>query len=104
MVNRNLLRTYDLGQDELAAELDAVFGGGEVWLLPEAQNFQENKLLTGRVLQVTQDEVLVDVGYKSEGSIDVREWFDEATGQVVPPQPGDEVQLLLQVMEDDSGA
>src|SRR5688572_19889410 len=96
MVNRNLLRQYDFPEGQLERELDAVFGEDAVgWLAPEAQSFQENKLLTGRVLQVTGDEVLVDVGYKSEGSIELREWYDEAAGQIVPPAVGDEVQLLL---------
>src|SRR5437879_4259970 len=106
MVNRNLFSKYDLDHDQLAHELaDADFGPeGSEWLPPESQSFQENKLLTGRILQVTGEQVLVDVGYKSEGIIELREWYDDAAGEVVPPRPGEEVQLLLQSFEDDSGA
>jgi small subunit ribosomal protein S1 len=106
MVSRNLMRTFDLPATQLADELRDAFGdsGGEgEWLPSESQDFQENKLLTGRVRRVSGEMVLVDVGYKSEGAIELREWFDEGAGQVVPPCPGDEVQVLLLSAEDESG-
>ena len=80
------------------------FGTADSFLSDYTGPLAAQLALTGRVLQVTAEEVLVDVNYKSEGSVDLREWYDEATGQVVPPQPGDEVQLLLQAIEDESGA
>ena len=105
MVNRNLLRQYDLPDDELQQELDAAFDqDGADWLPAEEQEFRDNKLVTGRVRKVTGDDVWVDVGYKSEGVIELREWYDEGTGQVVPPQPGDEIQVLLEAVEDETGA
>ncbi len=105
MVNRNLLRQFDLPEDDLRQELDALFSSADAdWLPPEEQEFQDNKVVTGRVRKVTADEVWVDVGYKSEGAIDLREWFDEATGQLVPPQPGDEIDVLLDTVEDETGA
>jgi small subunit ribosomal protein S1 len=106
MVSRNLMRTFDLPADQLEDELNEAFGdagaAGE-WLPTEAQDFQENKLLTGRVRLVSSEMVLVDVGYKSEGAIELREWYDEDFGQVVPPRPGDEVQVLLLSTEDETG-
>src|SRR3954447_11641242 len=106
MVNRNLLREYDPSEDQLQQEMAAAFGpeGAEDWLPAEGQDFGENKVLTGRVLHVSGDEVWVDVGYKSQGAVELREWYDEAAGQVVPPRPGDEVQVLLEAAEDETGA
>src|SRR5262245_50911214 len=104
MVSRNLLREYDLPEGQLDRELEAAFGGGGDWLPPDSQDFRENKLLTGRVRSVTSEAVLVDVGYKSEGTVELREWYDEAAGQVVPPRVGDEIPLLLLALEDESGA
>src|SRR5262245_55433376 len=97
MVSRNLMRAFDLPADQLADELRDAFGdsGKGEWLPSESQDFRENKLLTGRVRRITGEVVLVDVGYKSEGAIELREWYDEDAGQVVPPRPGDEVQVLL---------
>ena len=104
MVNRNLLRQYDLSDDLLRQEREAAFDEEpEDWPPPDRQDFQENRIITGRVLRVTADEVWLDVGYKSEGAVELREWFDEDAGQVVPPQPGDEVLVLLEAAEDEAG-
>src|SRR5262245_4585325 len=105
MVNRNLLRQYDLPDDQLQQELDDAFGpeGGD-WLTSEAQVFRDARLVEGRVLRITGDEVWVDVGYKSEGVIELREWYDEGTGRVVPPPAGAVVQVLLESVEDETGA
>lgn len=99
MVNRNLLRQFDLSEEEL----DAAFTQ-DTWLPPEEQQFEVNKIVTGKVLNVVGDEVWVDVGYKSEGVIPLNEWYDEGLDKVVPPNPGDEIQALLDAVEDESGA
>jgi small subunit ribosomal protein S1 len=106
MVNRNLVRQFDLPQDELQLELDAAFNqeGGAHWLPAEEQEFQDNRIVTGRVRKITADDVWVDVGYKSEGAIELREWYDEGAGRLVPPQVGDEVEVLLEAVEDETGA
>jgi small subunit ribosomal protein S1 len=104
MVNRNLLRQYDSPEGDLQQELDALFDpDGADWLPPEEQEFRDNRVVTGRVRKVTADEVWVDVGYKSEGVIDLREWFDEVSGQLVSPRPGDEIEVLLEAVEDEGG-
>jgi small subunit ribosomal protein S1 len=105
MVNRNLLREYDLSEDELQQQMADAFQENQGdWLPPEQQEFRDNRVVTGRVRKVTGDEVWVDVGYKSEGAIELREWFDEGLGQIVPPKPGDQVEVLLEAVEDESGA
>src|SRR5262245_13195086 len=105
MVNRNLLREYDLSEDELQQQMaDAFSERQNDWLPPEQQEFRDNRVVTGRVRKVTGDEVWVDVGYKSEGAIELREWFDEGVNQIVPPKPGDQVEVLLEAVEDESGA
>ncbi len=104
MVNRTLLRNYEPTEDDLRQELDAAFGHeGDDWLPAELQTFRDNRVVTGRVRKVTAEAVWVDVGYKSEGAVELREWFDEALGRVVPPQIGDEIEVLLEAVEDDTG-
>jgi small subunit ribosomal protein S1 len=110
MVNRNLLRQYDLPTAELQQQLQDAFyqeeTGGDVedWLPVEDQVFEVNKIVRGRVLNVVGDDVVVDVGYKSEGVIKLEEWYDEGLDKVVPPSTGDEIQVLLDSVEDESGA
>src|SRR4026208_959431 len=45
------------------------------------RNIAEGEVVKGTVLKVTPSEVIVDVGYKSEGIIPVDEFVDE-TGQI----------------------
>jgi len=111
MVNRNLLRQFDLPEAELQQELAAAFNqdvylenDGGTWLPPAEQEFEVNKVVNGRVLNVIGDEVWVDVGYKSEGVIPLNEWHDEGLDKLVPPKPGDVIQVLLDAVEDESGA
>src|SRR5437762_3108592 len=110
MVNRNLLRQYDLPETELQQELENAFHQPDIgssmqsWLPQEEQEFEVNRIVKGRVLSIIGDDVVVDVGYKSEGVIKLEEWYDEGLDKVVPPQPGEEIQVLLDAVEDESGA
>ncbi|MGE5357944.1 MAG: 30S ribosomal protein S1 [Bacteroidales bacterium] len=65
------------------------------------RNISEGEVVKGTVLKVTASEVIVDVGYKSEGVIPVSEFIDES-GQVTV-QPGDLVDVLLEKTEDKDG-
>ena len=65
------------------------------------RNIAEGEVVKGTVLKVTASEVIVDVGYKSEGIISVSEFLDEK-GEVTV-QPGDIVDVLLERTEDREG-
>jgi small subunit ribosomal protein S1 len=105
MVKRNLLTQDDLSEEIIERELDALFPGGpDGWLPPDRQDFRASRVVIGRVLRITRDEVWLDVGYKSDGAVQLREWFDDDAGQVVPPHTGDDIPVLLEAAEDESGA
>ena len=65
------------------------------------KNFAEGEVVKGIVLQVSDSEVIVDVGYKSEGIIPVDEFRDE-TGKI-SVKTGDTVDVLLEKTEDKEG-
>src|SRR5262245_21027432 len=65
------------------------------------KNFAEGEVVKGIVLQVSESEVIVDVGYKSEGIIPIDEFRDE-TGKIAV-KPGDTVDVLLEKTEDKEG-
>src|SRR5262249_5835307 len=74
-------------------------------LLPvESQVFGSNKIVSGRVLDIRGDDVVIDIGYKSEGIIKIDEWRDEAGEIVNPPKAGDTIEVLLETAEDEDGA
>jgi len=65
------------------------------------RNISEGEVIKGTVLRVSSSEVIVDVGYKSEGIILLSEFIDE-NGEVTV-QAGDTVDVLLESTEDRHG-
>ncbi len=62
------------------------------------QNFTEGSIIKGSVLEVRNNEVLVDIGYKSEGVIPGTEFED-----LSQLKPGDTFDVLLDQIEDEDG-
>ncbi len=62
---------------------------------------QEGSVITGIVIAVEKDVVIIDVGLKSEGRVPVREFM---VGGVSPElKPGDEVEVYLEKIENKNG-
>ena len=102
MVNRNLLRQLEAPEQELG-DLDNAFIVAITDSLgkPE-QDYESNKIVTGRVLEIRGDDVVIDIGYKSEGVIRLDEWKEEGS-DAPPPKPGDTVEVLLETVESEDG-
>ncbi|MHC4861990.1 MAG: S1 RNA-binding domain-containing protein, partial [Planctomycetota bacterium] len=99
---RDIIRKFDLPEDELEKQIDEAMGGPEASLdtvyEDSVKHFESDSILRGRVLDVINDDVIVDVGYKSEGIIPIHE-FDDPTAL----DPGDTVEVLLESVEDEMG-
>jgi small subunit ribosomal protein S1 len=65
------------------------------------RNLVEGQIIKGRVLKITDGEVFVDVGHKSEGVVPIREVLDSSGNLTV--KPGDEISVLLEQNEDVDG-
>ena len=68
-------------------------------LLGDSPGVVAGGIVPGRVVEVVGDQVVVDVGYKSEGLVPLDEWEDNEP----PPQPGDQIEVLLEGMDDETG-
>ncbi len=66
------------------------------------RNIQEGEVIRGHVVQISDDFVMVDIGYKSEGQISIHEFKDEQ-GKVIA-EVGDEIDVLLEFHDDDDGS
>jgi small subunit ribosomal protein S1 len=62
------------------------------------KNFTEGSIVTGKVLSVIDGDVLIDIGYKSEGIIAANEFNDLEEDPI-----GQEVEVFLEHLEDDHG-
>ena len=65
------------------------------------RHLEEGQIVNGHVVEITSGEVVVDVGYKSEGLIPLQE-FTDASGEL-KVEVGDEVEVLLEKTEDQEG-
>ncbi len=71
------------------------------------ENFEAQSTLTpgeivnGRVLKVTNQNVIIDIGFKSEGVVAIEE-FQDATGKVTV-QPNDQVEVMIKQLENAEG-
>ncbi len=97
MVNRNLIHKLDIEEQDWETQLEAALGG----IPPEEMDWGgdevvANKIVEGRIVRIENDHVIVDVGYKSEGSIPITEWEEGDE----PPQVGETVKVLIEELED----
>ena len=63
---------------------------------------QEGEVVKGRIVSITKDYVMVDIGYKSEGQIPIHE-FTTPEGEVTA-KVGEDVEALMESREDEEGA
>jgi len=79
---------YSAGQvDEMMAMYEESISG-----------IKEGQVVKGRIVSITPTEVLVDIGFKSEGSIPIKEFSDPTAIQV-----GQEIEVFLESVEDQDG-
>jgi small subunit ribosomal protein S1 len=65
------------------------------------KTMQDGEVVQGRVLQITPDYVVVDVGYKSEGQIPIQEFYNSDNQLTV--QVGDTIDVLIEDWENENG-
>ena len=63
------------------------------------KRFAEGEVVTGRIISIDKDHVLVDIGYKSEGQIRIQE-FKNDEGEVTA-QLGDSVEVMVEWWDDE---
>ncbi len=104
MVDYNLINTLELDDRHLDDELAQIFGDDTSddtvakSIDRTVGNFQAGTILKGKIVGLAGDDVVIDVGLKSEGLIPQNEWDDKSA-----IDPGDEVDVWLETVESDSG-
>ena len=61
-------------------------------------DISEREIITGRVIGINEKEILIDIGFKSEGIIKRDEFAEDAL-----PDIGEKLDVYLEKMEDESG-
>ncbi|MBN2062267.1 MAG: 30S ribosomal protein S1 [Deltaproteobacteria bacterium] len=65
------------------------------------RSIQEGELVSGEIVMIGKEYVLVDIGYKSEGQIRINEFIDSSGNMTA--KVGDHVDVLLEKREDEDG-
>ena len=90
IVGQSEIETYNL-ENEVSAELEKLY-------LSTLGDITEHSLIKGRVVGMNDRDVLIDIGFKSEGIIDRHEFNKDDL-----PTIGDQVEVYLEFIEDASG-
>jgi small subunit ribosomal protein S1 len=102
-------------QNETVTEADSTKSDDDVWtqgpdgeLIPDYDStfpiINEGEVVRGKVVRVDKDEVLIDIGYKSEGVIPVSELsIRRSINPSEEVQIGDEIDALVMTKEDAEG-
>jgi small subunit ribosomal protein S1 len=63
------------------------------------KRFAEGEVVTGRIISIDKDLVLIDIGYKSEGQVRIQEFMDEKGN--VKAKVGDAVEVMVEWWDDE---
>ena len=66
--------------------------------LDSFRDVKEGEMIKGKVVRIMGDNVIVDVGFKSEGTIPRHEFFEGVDLKV-----GQEIEVVLESVEDQEG-
>ena len=96
------IKALNLTKEEIEREVQSAF---DEIAEPEVQgaydesikNFEVGTIMDGKVIYVIGSDVVIAVGYKSEGIVDDSEFDGEG------PEIGDEVTVMLEAVEDEAG-
>ena len=99
MVDYNLINSLGITDEDIAAQMggadisqEAMLGGAGQSAAP-----QPGSIIKGRIVNVVGGDVIVEVGFKSEGSVELAEFDDPASIQI-----GSEIEVFLDAVESDS--
>ena len=98
MVNRNLIREFDISEEDWNDAVGELAADDVSWL--NSKDVDVNQIVEGKIIRIDEEFVLVDVGYKSEGTIPRNEWEPEDPDQ---PEVGQIIRVLVEDVEGAQG-
>ena len=103
MTGKDIVREFESSHPEVQLQVQAALTEQDTEHLQtlydeSTKAFEPGSILEGTILTVSSDQVVIDVGYKSEGTVDIREFENPRD-----LKSGQKVEVLLEAVEDDSG-
>lgn len=86
---------------EMAASEDSDSMDNLMQLYEESfKQFAEGEVVTGEIISIDKDHVLIDIGYKTEGQVRIHEFMDEEGN--INTQIGDRVEVMVEWLDDEN--
>ena len=102
MVDKSISLEFDIDESEIEAHIAGALGEGHGDMLSvieeSVQNFEPGSILQGRIVNHIGGDVIIEVGLKSEGSVNENEFDDPDEIRI-----GDDIEVFLDAVESDSG-
>ncbi len=86
----------DVEQEDMSSIMEALEQDRELYSRGCAV-LKEGRIISGKIIAIRGTDVMVDIGFKSEGIISLDEFGDDT------PRTGDDVDVFLEALEDDNG-
>ncbi len=103
MVDKRIFGDFEIDEQNIEDEVQKALGTSNDidmagMIDKTVSNFEPGTILKGKIVNCIGDDVIIEVGLKSEGTINISEFDDPSEVQV-----GDGVEVLLEAVESDSG-
>ncbi len=102
MVDYNLIKSLNISDDDLEQQINNALGEFDQdslsCVMQDTTQHEVGTILSGRVVDVVGNDVIIEVGLKSEGTIDIAEFSDASS-----IEPGQEIEVFLEDVESSSG-
>ncbi len=103
MVTRNIINKLGLSDEKIDQQINEMFSAEDVGFLEQSLEQKVDSLVPGNILEGTivtrlGDDVIVEVGLKSEGIVDANE-FDQAE----EIEPGSQIDVFLEEVDSEGG-
>ena len=103
MVDYNLIKSLNISKEELEQEINEALGtefdpDALSLAIKDTTTHEVGSILSGRIIDIIGNDVVVEVGLKSEGMVELSEFNDPES-----VEPGQEIEVLLEDVESGSG-
>lgn len=103
MATNEIVKKFDVSEEVIESQIRDAMEGRDPAQLKEIyeesiHDFEPNTIIKGKVVSISGGDVIVNVGYKSEGIVSIDQFGGPPSVEV-----GDEIEVFLESVEDESG-
>lgn len=103
MISNELLKELGINEEDIEKEVSLIIGTTDEAAMAKLydesiKDFEVDTILKGKILNIVGKDVIIDIGYKSEGVVPLSEFSSSDEVKI-----GTEIEVLLEAVEGESG-